>query len=69
MNSCLDTLDQLEGWEDDLEIEELSSIQSATTIIVVIVIGWHPPVVGSKPPLTSPTYLPSSVLSSAVPVQ
>jgi hypothetical protein len=42
MNSCLATLDELGGWEDDLEIEELSSIQSATIIIIVVVGGHFP---------------------------
>ena len=38
MNSCLTTLDELGGWEDDLEVEELSSIQSATVIIIIVVV-------------------------------
>lgn len=37
MNECLATLDQSSSWADDLEIEELSSIRSATTIIVIVI--------------------------------
>jgi hypothetical protein len=50
MDNCLSTLDQLGGWEDDLEIEELSSIQSATLIIVIVVVHVPTPV----SPLTTP---------------
>ena len=50
MENCLTTLDQLGGWEDDLEIEELSSIQSATLINVIVVVHVPTPV----SPLTSP---------------
>jgi hypothetical protein len=37
MDNTLSTLDRLGDWEDDLEIEELSSIQSATVIVVIVV--------------------------------
>ncbi len=47
MNSCLSTLDELGGWEDDLEVEELSSIQSATIIIIIIVVGTPLPSPGT----------------------
>jgi hypothetical protein len=50
MNNCLTTLDELGGWADDLEIEELSSIQSASLIVVIVVIHVPTPV----SPLTSP---------------
>lgn len=50
MDNCLATLEELGGWEDDLEIEELSSIQSATLIIVVVVVHVPTPI----GPLTSP---------------
>jgi hypothetical protein len=36
MDSCLATLDELGRWEDDLEIEALSSIRSATLVIIVV---------------------------------
>lgn len=52
MSNTLDTLDEVNGWEDDLEIEELSSIQSATLIIIIVV---HPP-----------TPLPGSALTTVV---
>ena len=52
MNSCLATLQELGGWEDDLEVEELSSIQSAT-LITVVVVWTHIPPVGVRPPLTT----------------
>ena len=51
MNSCLDTLNELDGWADDFEIEELPSVPSATIIIVVVVVAHLP--VGIRPPLTS----------------
>jgi hypothetical protein len=41
MNDCLTTLDELAGWEDDLQVEALSSIQSATLVIIVFP-GWTP---------------------------
>jgi hypothetical protein len=50
MNNCLATLEELGGWEDDLEVEELSSIQSATLIIIVVIVHGPTPV----SPLTSP---------------
>ena len=40
MAHTLATLDEVNGWEDDLEVEELSSIQSATVVIIIVV---HPP--------------------------
>jgi hypothetical protein len=42
MENTLSTLDRLGDWEDDLEIEELSSIQSATVIVVIVVGGTLP---------------------------
>ncbi len=55
--------DQARAWE----LKRLR-YQSATTIVVVIVTGWHPPVIGSRPPLTSPQSLPPPVIGSVVPV-
>jgi hypothetical protein len=52
MNSCLAQLDGLCGWEDDLEVEELSSIQSATLVIIIVV--------GATP-------LPSTALTTVAP--
>jgi len=52
MANTLATLDEVNGWEDDLEVEELSSIQSATVVIIIVV---HPP-----------TPLPGTALTSVV---
>lgn len=49
MDNTLSTLDRLADWEDDFEVEELSSIQSATVIVVIIVGGTLP-----HGPLTTP---------------
>lgn len=35
MNSCLETLDEFGGWEDDLEIEALPSVRSATVLATI----------------------------------
>ncbi len=51
MENCLSTLDEFGGWVDDLEVEELATIQSATTIVIIIV---HVPSPGPVYPLTSP---------------
>ena len=40
MNSCLDTLDRIDGWEDDLEIEALPSVQSATVVPALVFFPW-----------------------------
>jgi hypothetical protein len=53
MSNCLNTLDGLGGWEDDLEIEELPSVQSATTIIIIIIV--HLPYHGPLTTIMQPT--------------
>jgi len=40
MNSCLDTLDELGGWADDLEIEALPSVRSATVVPALVFVPW-----------------------------
>ncbi len=41
MNPCLETLDQFGAWEDDLEIEALPSVQSASVFpLYVYIPGW-----------------------------
>ncbi|MGA2012946.1 MAG: hypothetical protein ABSH51_20740 [Solirubrobacteraceae bacterium] len=51
MSTCLAALDELGRWEDDLEVEELSSVQSATLIVVIVV---HVPTPTPVSPLTTP---------------
>ena len=36
MNNTLSNLDAMGNWDEDLEIEELSSIRSATIIIIIV---------------------------------
>ncbi len=38
MDNCLDTLERFHGWEDDLEIEALPSVQSATVIPALVAV-------------------------------
>ncbi len=54
MDNCLETLEQFHGWEDDLEIEALPGVQSATVVPALVFV---PPFIHG--PLTSvlpPTY-------------
>jgi hypothetical protein len=51
MSNLLDTLNERDMWEDDLEIEELPSIQSATLPIIVVSPGLRPPLTTVRLPV------------------